>query len=79
MHKQLATRRNQPKLLQVMEMMDTDQDLLAKFLDHDIRVHSDVYRLPIGILQKAISSETASCSQSGWHVVGGKTGTRAEQ
>ena len=47
MRKQLAT------ITQVMEITDTDQDLLAKFLDHDIRVHREVYRLPMGLLQKA--------------------------
>ena len=47
LRKQLTT------ITQVMEITDTDQDLLAKFLDHDIRVHRDVYRLPISIHQKA--------------------------
>eukprot|EP00745_Piridium_sociabile_P041488 TRINITY_DN8204_c0_g1_i1.p1 TRINITY_DN8204_c0_g1~~TRINITY_DN8204_c0_g1_i1.p1 ORF type:complete len:792 (-),score=157.14 TRINITY_DN8204_c0_g1_i1:193-2568(-) len=47
MRKQLAT------ISQVMEITDGEQDMLATFLDHDIRVHRNVYRLPLDLLQKA--------------------------
>ena len=36
LRKQVAT------ISQVMEITDTDQDLLAKFLEHDIRIHQTI-------------------------------------
>ena len=38
---------------QVYEINDTQQDQLAQFLGHNIRVHRKFYRLPLDIVQKA--------------------------
>lgn len=47
LRKQVAT------ISQALEISDIEQDQLAQFLGHDIRVHRDFYRLPHDILQKA--------------------------
>ena len=47
LRKQLAT------LSQAMEISKMDQDQLATFLGHDIRIHRSVYRRPIEVIQKA--------------------------
>ena len=47
LRKQVAT------LSQAMEISETEQDQLAQFLGHGIRVHRDFYRLPHDTLQKA--------------------------
>ncbi|XP_033747261.1 uncharacterized protein LOC117332456 [Pecten maximus] len=47
MRKQLAT------VSQVLNLSNTDQDLLATFLGHDIRVHREYYRLPESTLEIA--------------------------
>lgn len=47
LRRQLAT------LSRVLNLNDTEQDLLADFLGHDIRVHRKFYRLPEGTLQLA--------------------------
>ncbi|XP_013886411.1 uncharacterized protein LOC106534349 [Austrofundulus limnaeus] len=58
LRKQVAT------LSQVLNLNDTEQDLLADFLGHDIRVHRKFYRLPEGTLQLAkISKVLMACEQ----------------
>lgn len=47
LRKQLAT------LSQAMEVSKLNQDQLAAFLGHDIRVHRSVYRQPLEVMQKA--------------------------
>ena len=47
LRKQVAT------LSQSLEISKLDQDQLATFLGHDIRVHRGIYRLPISTLEKA--------------------------
>ncbi|XP_070178264.1 uncharacterized protein [Littorina saxatilis] len=47
LRKQLAT------LSQAMELSKLEEDQLAGFLGHDIRIHRGVYRKPIQIVQKA--------------------------
>ncbi|KAL8583907.1 hypothetical protein ACOMHN_043947 [Nucella lapillus] len=47
LRKQLAT------LSQAMEVTKLNQDQLAKFLGHDIRVHRSIYRQPLEVMQKA--------------------------
>ena len=47
LRKQVAT------VCQAMEVTENDQDLLADFLGHDIRVHRKYYRLPNSIMEKA--------------------------
>jgi hypothetical protein len=47
LRKQLAT------LAQAMAISELDQDQLADFLGHDIRIHRHIYRQPQEILQKA--------------------------
>lgn len=47
LRKQVAT------LAQAMAISDLDQDQLADFLGHDIRVHRHIYRQPQEVLQKA--------------------------
>ena len=47
LRKQVAT------LSQSLAISDLEQDQLATFLGHDIRVHRHIYRLPQEILQKA--------------------------
>lgn len=51
-------------LSRVLNLNDTEQDLLADFLGHDIRVHRKFYRLPEGTLQLAkISKVLMACEQ----------------
>lgn len=58
LRKQVAT------LSRVLNLNDTEQDLLADFLGHDIRVHRKFYRLPEGTLQLAkISKVLMACEQ----------------
>ena len=38
---------------QVAEISETTQDILAKFMGHDLRVHRSVYRMPVDVLDKA--------------------------
>ena len=40
-------------MTQCMELTERDQDLLAEFMGHDIRIHRKYYRLPMDILQKS--------------------------
>ena len=40
-------------LTQCLELTEGDQDLLAEFLGHDIRIHRKYYRMPMDILQKS--------------------------
>ena len=47
LRKQIAT------MSQALEITENDQDMLAGFLGHDIRVHRDTYRLPISVLEKS--------------------------
>ena len=47
LRKQVAT------MSQALEITENDQDMLAAFLGHDIRVHREYYRLPSAVLQKA--------------------------
>ena len=47
LRKQAAT------LSQALEISELQQDQLATFLGHDIRIHREFYRLPQDILQKA--------------------------
>lgn len=58
LRKQVAT------LSRVLNLNDTEQDLLADFLGHDIRVHRNFYRFPEGTLQLAkISKVLMACEQ----------------
>ena len=57
-------RRQVATLTRVLNRNDTEQDLLADFLGHDIRVHRKFYRLPEGTLQLAkISKVLMACEQ----------------
>lgn len=47
LRKQVAT------LFQSLEISKLDQDQLATFLGHDIRIHRSIYRLPVDIIEKA--------------------------
>ena len=38
---------------QVAEISETTQDILSKFMGHDLRVHRSVYRMPVDVLDKA--------------------------
>ena len=40
-------------ITQVIEVAETQQDQLAQFLGHEIRVHRNYYRLPMDLIQKA--------------------------
>ncbi|XP_029913825.1 uncharacterized protein LOC115363688 [Myripristis murdjan] len=58
LRKQVAT------LSRVLNLNDTEQDLLVDFLGHDIRVHRKFYRLLEGTLQLAkISKVLMACEQ----------------
>ncbi|XP_060563895.1 uncharacterized protein LOC132723232 isoform X2 [Ruditapes philippinarum] len=47
LRKQLAT------MSQVLNLTESNQDLLATFMGHDIRIHREYYRLPEGTLEVA--------------------------
>lgn len=40
-------------MCQVLELSESNQDILAKFMGHDIRVHREFYRLPDSTLELA--------------------------
>ena len=44
-------------MTQVYDMKENDQDILAQFLGHDIRVHREFYRRPESTLQTAVVSK----------------------
>lgn len=46
-------RKQMSTMSQVMNHKDNEQDILANFLGHDIRVHREFYRLPEGTIQVA--------------------------
>lgn len=46
LRKQLAT------MCQVLNLAENNQDILASFMGHDIRIHRQYYRLPQGTLEK---------------------------
>ncbi len=48
-----ALRKQVATISQAMEISEVEQDQLAQFLGHDIRVHRHFYRLPQDTLQKA--------------------------
>ncbi|XP_028296545.1 uncharacterized protein LOC114461667 isoform X3 [Gouania willdenowi] len=57
-------RRQVATLSRVLNLNDSEQDLFADFLGHDIRVHRKFYRLPEGTLQLAkISKVLMACEQ----------------
>ena len=51
--------------LQVYEINDTQQDQLAQFLGHNIRVHREFYRLPLDITQKAMLAKLLTAVNDG--------------
>ena len=40
-------------MVQVFDISDTDQDMLAQFMGHNIRIHRQFYRKPLDVMQKA--------------------------
>ena len=42
---------------QVLNISENQQDILADFMGHDIRVHRNFYRLPLGLVQKTQVSQ----------------------
>lgn len=40
-------------MCQVLELSESNQDILAKFMGHDIRIHREFYRLPDSTLELA--------------------------
>lgn len=57
-------RRQVATLSRVLNLNDMEEELLADFLGHDIRVHRKFYRLPEGTLQFAkISKVVMACEQ----------------
>ena len=50
---------------QVNEINDTQQDQLAQFLGHNIRVHREFYRLPLDITQKAMLAKLLTAVNDG--------------
>lgn len=57
-------RRQVATLSRVLNLNDMEEELLADFLGHDIRVHRKFYRLPDGTLQLAkISKVVMACEQ----------------
>ncbi|XP_060602859.1 uncharacterized protein LOC132755936 [Ruditapes philippinarum] len=59
LRKQLAT------LSQVLHLTESDQDILAKFMGHDIQVHRQYYRLPQGTLEIAKVSKVLHALNTG--------------
>ncbi|XP_063061964.1 uncharacterized protein LOC134454738 isoform X2 [Engraulis encrasicolus] len=49
----------------VLNLTDTDMDLLVEFLGHDIRVHKKFYRLPEGTLQLAKITKILTALETG--------------
>ena len=48
-----ALRKHIGTVAQVMNLKENEQDILARFMGHDIRVHREFYRLPEQTLQLA--------------------------
>ncbi len=59
LRKQLAT------LAQLLDLKENNQDLIATFQGHDIRVHREYYRLPESTLQIAKVSKLLHCINDG--------------
>ena len=59
LRKQLAT------LAQILNLKENDQDMLATFQGHNIRVHRELYRLPERTLQVAKISKLLHCLNTG--------------
>ncbi|XP_053385481.1 uncharacterized protein LOC123538701 [Mercenaria mercenaria] len=59
LRKQLAT------MCQVLNLSEASQDILAKFMGHDIRIHRDYYRLPQGALEVAKVSKVLHMINNG--------------
>lgn len=58
-------RKHVSTLSKVLNLKDTEMDLLAEFLGHDIRVHRKFYRLPQGTLQLAKVSKVLMALEQG--------------
>lgn len=61
--------------LSVLNLNDTEQDRLADFLGHDIRVHRKFYCLPKGTLQLAKISKVLIASKQDIRIQGEKSGS----
>lgn len=48
-----------------MNLKENEQDTLAKFMGHDIRVHREYYRLPDKVLEVARLSKLFLCMDKG--------------
>lgn len=59
LRKQLAT------MCQVMNLTENSQDIIARFMGHDIRIHRQYYRLPQGTLETAKVSKVLHLINSG--------------
>lgn len=59
LRKQLGT------LCQVLGLTENEQDIIARFMGHDIRVHRQFYRLPQGTVEIAQVSKVLHCLNSG--------------
>jgi hypothetical protein len=59
LRKQIATQ------LQILSLKENEQDVIANFLGHDIRIHRQYYRLPEGTLQLAKVSKILLALESG--------------
>ena len=68
LRKHLAT------MTQVLNIDVRDQDMLADFMGHDIRVHRSFYRMPLDIIEKAKVSQVLMAVNMGQgHTYQGKT------
>nr|XP_034302502.1 uncharacterized protein LOC117681563 isoform X1 [Crassostrea gigas] len=55
-------------MAQIHELSENGQDQLAKFLGHDIRVHREIYRQPLDIIQKTKISKMLMLINEGKNV-----------
>nr|XP_034331968.1 uncharacterized protein LOC117691047 [Crassostrea gigas] len=55
-------------MAQIHELSENGQDQLAKFLGHDIRIHREIYRQPLDIIQKTKISKMLMLINEGKNV-----------
>lgn len=60
-----SLRKHVATLSQVLNLKKNELDLLAQFMEHDIRVHRDFYRLPCDLLQTAKVAKILVAMDSG--------------
>ena len=63
--KSTSLRKHMGTMAQVLELPENQQDMLASFMGHDIRVHRDFYRLPMDVMERCKVAQVLLAVNSG--------------